>query len=350
SQKSTRLFLPLYVLYFVYPLSLMAIKHRKLFLNQTLTTDCQEICDSTSCTYACYDLYSASPSSSPLPPPPLAISAVDQSNKSQQLSSYVIIMVSVLASFFLLISYYGIIVKYRSNRNRRRVSRPIHSNRQDYGDQNENPPVDHDHPTWLIRTVGLQQSIINSIAVCKYKKNEGLVEGTECSVCLGEFREDEILRLLPKCSHAFHISCIDTWLRSHTNCPLCRAMIVSESVNTSTSLVEEGFENSQNLSQVEDTQVEISDVGDELGENSSINEGNGLGEEGDHQSKETLLPKKVVCSSESGVLSGVSNLSGDHVVEDVQHEIPPPISDEERREEIPQGECSGAGHCELLER
>lgn len=54
-----------------------------------------------------------------------------------------------------------------------------------------------------------------------------MVDGTDCSVCLGEFREEESLRLLPKCSHAFHVQCIDTWLRSHSNCPLCRANIVS---------------------------------------------------------------------------------------------------------------------------
>lgn len=41
-----------------------------------------------------------------------------------------------------------------------------------------------DHPIWFITTAGLQQSIINSITVYKYKKGEGLIEGTECSVCL----------------------------------------------------------------------------------------------------------------------------------------------------------------------
>lgn len=88
-----------------------------------------------------------------------------------------------------------------------------------------------DHPIWFITTVGLQQSIINSITVCKYRKGEGLIEGSDCSVCLNEFQEGETLRLLPKCSHAFHIHCIDTWLRSHTNCPLCRASIVSGTAN-----------------------------------------------------------------------------------------------------------------------
>ncbi|KAM7252514.1 hypothetical protein ACFE04_024397 [Oxalis oulophora] len=62
-----------------------------------------------------------------------------------------------------------------------------------------------------------------------YNKDDGIVEGTDCSVCLSEFEKDETVRLLPKCNHAFHISCIDTWLRSHTNCPNCRAPIVVNS-------------------------------------------------------------------------------------------------------------------------
>lgn len=56
------------------------------------------------------------------------------------------------------------------------------------------------------------------------------MEGTECSVCLSEFKEDENLRLLPKCSHAFHLQCIDTWLKSHSSCPLCRVNILLPSL------------------------------------------------------------------------------------------------------------------------
>ncbi|KAE8704063.1 hypothetical protein F3Y22_tig00110461pilonHSYRG00032 [Hibiscus syriacus] len=64
------------------------------------------------------------------------------------------------------------------------------------------------NPILHINTIGLQQSVIDSIAVFKYKKDGGLIEGTECSVCLNEFREDERLRLLPKCSHGFHLPCL----------------------------------------------------------------------------------------------------------------------------------------------
>ncbi|KAF7078147.1 hypothetical protein CFC21_082623 [Triticum aestivum] len=48
----------------------------------------------------------------------------------------------------------------------------------------------------------------------------------ECAVCLSEFDDDDTLRLLPKCSHAFHADCIDAWLASHVTCPVCRANLV----------------------------------------------------------------------------------------------------------------------------
>lgn len=33
--------------------------------------------------------------------------------------------------------------------------------------------------------------------------------------------------MIPNCCHAFHIDCIDVWLQSNANCPLCRASISS---------------------------------------------------------------------------------------------------------------------------
>lgn len=116
-----------------------------------------------------------------------------------------------------------------------------------------------DHPIWLITTVGLQRAVINSITVCKYKKDEGFIEETNCSVCLSEFREDETLRILPKCNHAFHLSCIDTWLSSHTNCPLCRASIVQSSTNVSPHVAEID-QTSYNSNSMEDTHIASSEV------------------------------------------------------------------------------------------
>ncbi|KAL5705436.1 RING-type E3 ubiquitin transferase [Ranunculus cassubicifolius] len=168
-----------------------------------------------------------------------------QGSKVHHLTPILIMVIAALGGCFLLVSYYAIIVKYCSNlRNSRRPQTQNDENHEDFVAENHGPIVDH--PIWYIHTVGLPQSVIDSISVFRYKKGEGLLEGTDCSVCLSEFEEGESLRLLPKCSHAFHLPCIDTWLRSHTNCPSCRAPIVALPVavvgsNSSGSDVGEGM-------------------------------------------------------------------------------------------------------------
>ncbi|XP_016563481.1 RING-H2 finger protein ATL46 [Capsicum annuum] len=74
---------------------------------------------------------------------------------------------------------------------------------------------------------GLDQTIIDTLPVFCYKDIRGLKEPFDCAVCLCEFSEHDKLRLLPFCSHAFHIDCIDTWLLSNSTCPLCRGIITS---------------------------------------------------------------------------------------------------------------------------
>lgn len=41
-------------------------------------------------------------------------------------------------------------------------------------------------------------------------------------ICLSEYKEKELLRIIPYCGHSFHLSCIDMWLRKQTTCPVCR--------------------------------------------------------------------------------------------------------------------------------
>ncbi|CAN4089651.1 unnamed protein product [Withania somnifera] len=43
-----------------------------------------------------------------------------------------------------------------------------------------------------------------------------------CSICLADYKNSDILRLLPDCDHLFHLKCVDPWLRLHPTCPLCR--------------------------------------------------------------------------------------------------------------------------------
>ncbi|XAR60755.1 hypothetical protein NMG60_11034246 [Bertholletia excelsa] len=52
------------------------------------------------------------------------------------------------------------------------------------------------------------------------------VKETECSICLGLFEEEEMIKVLPKCNHAYHSECIDRWLSNRSSCPLCRAPLL----------------------------------------------------------------------------------------------------------------------------
>ncbi|KAF8378314.1 hypothetical protein HHK36_029653 [Tetracentron sinense] len=72
---------------------------------------------------------------------------------------------------------------------------------------------------------GLDQAFIDALPVFLYKEIKGLKEPFDCAVCLCEFSEKDKLRLLPLCSHAFHINCIDTWLLSNSTCPICRGAL-----------------------------------------------------------------------------------------------------------------------------
>eukprot|EP00505_MAST-04D_sp_SCG-Rhode-Island_P000390 Stramenopile-MAST_4_protein_390 len=53
-------------------------------------------------------------------------------------------------------------------------------------------------------------------------KMEKLEQELACSICLGDYENEEELRLLP-CGHMFHTPCIDAWLQINRICPLCKA-------------------------------------------------------------------------------------------------------------------------------
>lgn len=78
------------------------------------------------------------------------------------------------------------------------------------------------------RFSGIDKTVIEALPFFRFSTLKGSKEGLECSVCLSKFEDIEVLRLLPKCKHAFHIDCIDHWLEKHSSCPLCRHKVSSE--------------------------------------------------------------------------------------------------------------------------
>ncbi|WOK96121.1 hypothetical protein Cni_G04828 [Canna indica] len=173
------------------------------------TKDCSMGFCSIYCHHWCYLIF---------PPPPPVVLSPDTGSRLT-FSPLAIAIIGVLVAAFLLVGYFAIISKNRGGFEalRRRLRADDRGGELD----------DNLGEAWRVSPRhGLEQTTIDKIALRKYRSDDGLVEGKDCSICLGEFREDETLRLLPKCSHAFHLQCIDAWLKSHSNCPLCRAIIV----------------------------------------------------------------------------------------------------------------------------
>jgi hypothetical protein len=62
--------------------------------------------------------------------------------------------------------------------------------------------------------------------VCKpirIKENDEIIINKECcNICFDDYITGQYKRILPSCNHCFHKKCVDKWLKSKSNCPICR--------------------------------------------------------------------------------------------------------------------------------
>ncbi|XP_059669273.1 RING-H2 finger protein ATL66-like [Cornus florida] len=91
---------------------------------------------------------------------------------------------------------------------------------------------------------GLDAATIHSFPICLHKdlatktcnmmatntttttvKNVVEDMAAECSICLGVFQDEEMVKVLPECHHTYHCVCVDKWLTTQSSCPLCRASL-----------------------------------------------------------------------------------------------------------------------------
>ncbi|KAE8699783.1 RING-H2 finger protein ATL68 [Hibiscus syriacus] len=71
--------------------------------------------------------------------------------------------------------------------------------------------------------VGLDQAVINSYPKFQFSNESAVANfNTTCSICLCEFKDSDMLRMMPECRHYFHVFCIDYWLKLNGSCPVCR--------------------------------------------------------------------------------------------------------------------------------
>ncbi|CAI9098652.1 OLC1v1035337C1 [Oldenlandia corymbosa var. corymbosa] len=156
----------------------------------------------------------------PPPPPPPSSSGVQTGgfNLNSKVSPSVLLIIIILAIIFFVSGLLHLLVRY--------LLRPP---RRD--------PDEIDTVTALqgqlqqlfhLHDAGVDQSFIDTLPIFNYKAIIGVKSPFDCAVCLSEFEAEDKLRLLPKCSHAFHMECIDTWLLSHSTCPLCRASLIPD--------------------------------------------------------------------------------------------------------------------------
>ncbi|KAJ4833210.1 RING-H2 finger protein atl46 [Turnera subulata] len=138
---------------------------------------------------------------------------------------------------------------------------------------------------------GLDQAFIDALPVFQYKEIVGLKEPFDCAVCLCEFTEKDKLRLLPMCSHAFHINCIDTWLLSNSTCPLCRGTLFTPGFSVENPMYDfddfrdedgcagvngdNGITSSQKTVEIEEIVVDKGVVPVRLGKFRKVNDGEG---------------------------------------------------------------------------
>ncbi|CAH2036281.1 unnamed protein product [Thlaspi arvense] len=71
---------------------------------------------------------------------------------------------------------------------------------------------------------GLTQGAIDGLNRQTFSSAEVKTERRDCSICLESFTIGDMLISLP-CTHSFHSSCLNPWLKACGDCPYCRRVI-----------------------------------------------------------------------------------------------------------------------------
>ncbi|MBA0867033.1 hypothetical protein Goshw_026613 [Gossypium schwendimanii] len=130
--------------------------------------------------------------------------------------------IATLLGVVTIIAFLHLCSRYHLRRKERRQRAALHRQRTQIAATNESSINE------ALKS-GFDPLIIASLPMFTYKLTPGQVddhdEPTECSVCLGTITEEFTVRVLLNCKHMFHVECIDTWLGSHTTCPIYSSLV-----------------------------------------------------------------------------------------------------------------------------
>ncbi|MED6173150.1 hypothetical protein PIB30_056549 [Stylosanthes scabra] len=151
------------------------------------------------------------------------ISARDSNHlnrKSEPFKPTTIIVVSIFAALFFLTFILLLYIKHC-----------IRGNHENQSHQ-EGEPLQRNNS-------GIDPVVVEKLPIFRFGSLRGQKEGLDCAVCLNRFEITDVLRLLPKCNHAFHMDCVDKWLDEHSTCPLCRNRVDPKDILTREQLLEQ---------------------------------------------------------------------------------------------------------------
>ena len=135
-------------------------------------------------------------------------------------SDHLLSGIEIMASFLLVITIMTIISYCIS----RRMRRPLP------GVLRHQDTIVHDDGGEDVKARGLDDAALEGFPKLvysrgtEYNKVRNYSTALSCSVCLGDYNEKDVLRMLPDCGHVFHLHCVDSWLRLHPTCPICRKL------------------------------------------------------------------------------------------------------------------------------
>ncbi|GFP99713.1 RING-H2 finger protein atl46 [Phtheirospermum japonicum] len=165
---------------------------------------------------------------SPIPPsppsPPYDFSPNLPKQTNPKISPSVLFIIVILAALFFISGILHLLVRFLTRKNQPNTN---------LEPSTQNALQRQLQQLFNLHDSGLDQAFIDALPVFTYKEIVGCATQEpfdfDCAVCLCEFTENDRLRLLPTCSHAFHMGCIDTWLLSNSTCPLCRGAVFDPS-------------------------------------------------------------------------------------------------------------------------